>query len=315
MTEFVLPRPARGLGVLVAVVFAVAAGCALTRSFAAVPSPAPASAVSMPTPSPSPGKSVAKHAAPAPRALTPGVHRLSVKGRSFLLYVPRHVAKPAPFMIMLGGIEWPAQLTMDRMRVSAQAESTGGLIAFPEQIAGAWNAGNCCWDAHTDDVGYLHRIHSYVAKHYALDPKRQVVAGFSNGGMMAYRAACDDPTWTKITVLGSTLVERCTAAHPFTIVNVNGLADTSIAWNGGFSPRARYVSPPVWQMDQAFAKAFGCDAAKTSKSGQDIVITYGDCRDGAMVREIRVPGLRHHFPIKELDGYDFGPVLWKLAFG
>jgi hypothetical protein len=28
-----------------------------------------------------------------------------------------------------------------------------------------------------------------------------------------------------------------------------------------------------------------------------------------------VPGLRHHFPLKELDGYDFGPVLWQLAFG
>jgi polyhydroxybutyrate depolymerase len=306
----------RGLSVLVAVVLAVAAGCALTRSFADAPSGGSAPSIATPTPSPAPGTPAGRHpGSPRLRALPPGVHRVSVGGRSFLLYVPRHVARPAPFMVMLGGIQWPAQMTMDRMRVSSQADATGGLVAFPEQVGGAWNAGRCCWGAQTDDVGFLHRIHGYVAKHFALDSTREVVAGFSNGGMMAYRAACDDPTWTAITVLGATLVERCAAAHPFTIVNVNGTADTSIAWNGGYSPRARYVSPPVWQMDQAFAHAFGCHAARTSTSGYNTVITYGHCRNGATVREIRVPGLRHHFPLKELDGYDFGPVLWQLAFG
>jgi poly(3-hydroxybutyrate) depolymerase len=295
---------------LVALVFLAATGCALTRAVAEVTHTTPDAkpVTSPPTATPSP---LAKR---SPLA-APGAHRVKVGSRSFVLLVPPHVAHPAPMMVMLGGIGWSGTFTMNSARVGSAAAAAGGLVAFPDPVRGVWNAGQCCWGATTDDVGFFHRIHDRVAKVFPLDPKRQVVAGFSNGGMMAYRAGCDDPLWSAIGVLGATLTERCTASHPFSITNVNGMEDTSVAWNGGYSPRGRYTTPPVWEMDQSFAQAFGCRAPATSKSGKDMVITYAGCRNGVTIRDIRRPGLHHHFPLKEADGYDFGPELWRLVLG
>jgi hypothetical protein len=73
--------------------------------------------------------------------------------------------------------------------------------------------------------------------------------------------------------------------------------------------------PAVWQIDQEFATVFGCGPVSQTRSNENEVYTYTGCHGGVYVRDIRVPRLWHHWPLKEKDGYDIGPVLLRLALG
>jgi polyhydroxybutyrate depolymerase len=240
---------------------------------------------------------------------------MSVAGRSYLLSIPPHVRRPAPLVVAIGGIGWDAQQTAQKFRLHSAAVAAHAVVAYPDPIDKLWNAGGCCRGAASDDVGFLTKMRTQIAHKIPLDPRREWLLGFSNGGMLAYHAACADGNWTGIVVLGASLTTRCTPARPFFITNVNGEDDAIAPWDGGYSRYAQAQIPAVWQIDQQFATVFGCRPAVISHSGTNEVYTYGGCRGGAVVRDIRVPGMHHHWPLREIDGYDMGPVLLHLALG
>jgi polyhydroxybutyrate depolymerase len=243
------------------------------------------------------------------------MRRMRVGGRSYLLSVPKNLNRPAPLVVALGGIGWSGSHAVAMFRLGDVAARGHAVVAYPDAVNGVWNAGGCCWGATTNDVGFLTQMRAQVAKKVPLDPRRQLLIGFSNGGMLAYEAACADVHWTDIVVLGASLMTRCTPSHPFSITNVNGMGDTVTSWNGGYASYTRAVMPAVWQIDQEFAAAFGCAPAKQTHNGDNDIFTYTRCHGGVFVRDIRVRGLGHHWPLREVDGYDIGPVLWRMALG
>ena len=240
---------------------------------------------------------------------------MRVAGRSYLLSIPRGVRRPAPLIIALGGIGWSARSEVAAFRLTAAARAAHAVIAYPDPVDGLWNAGGCCHGAKADDVGFLTKMRSQIAHKVPLDPHRQWLLGFSNGGMLAYYAACANRNWTGIVVLAASLTTRCSPSHPFFVTNVNGEIDAVTPWNGGYSSYSQTVMPPVWQIDQEFAKVFGCGPVAQTRSGENDVFTYTGCQGGVFVRDIRVPRLWHHWPLREQDGYDIGPVLLHLALG
>jgi polyhydroxybutyrate depolymerase len=243
------------------------------------------------------------------------MRRMSVGGRNYLLSIPPHVRRPAPLVVAIGGIGWDAEQTVQNYRLQSAARAAHAVVAYPDPINQLWNAGGCCRGASADDVGFLTRMRTQIAHKIPLDPQRQWLLGFSNGGMLAYNAACADGHWTGIVVLGASLTTRCTPSRPFAITNVNGEEDAIAPWGGGYSRYAQAQMPAVWLIDQQFATIFGCGPAAVSHSGSNEVYTYLGCHDGVAVRDIRVPGMHHHWPLREIDGYDMGPVLLHLALG
>ena len=255
-------------------------------------------------------------ATPAPPPAIPaGAHWRTVNGRRYLLFVPRRVTSPAPLVVALGGIGSSAQKVLGWFRLTNIATASHAVVAYPDPVRGLWNAGGCCFGANTDDIGFMTRMRAQIAHDVPLDPRRQVLMGYSNGGMLAYDAACADSHWTGIVVIGASLTTRCAPARPFTIVNVNGELDNVAKWDGGYARYTNTVMPAVWQIDKEFAGVFGCGPAAHETSNGNDVTTYTGCHGGVYIRDIRVPGLRHHWPLKEDDGYDMGPVLWRLLLG
>jgi polyhydroxybutyrate depolymerase len=243
------------------------------------------------------------------------MRQLRVAGRTYLLSIPKGVRRPAPLIVALGGIGWSARSEVATFRLGSTALAAHAVVAYPDPIDGVWNAGGCCHGAKADDVGFLTKMRTQIAHKIPLDPHRQWLIGFSNGGMLAYYAGCANRNWTGIVVLGASLTARCTPSHPFFITNVNGETDAVAPWNGGWSTYSQAVMPAVWQIDQEFATVFGCGPVARTRSNENEVFTYTGCHEGVFVRDIRVPRLWHHWALKEMDGYDIGPVLLRLALG
>ena len=255
--------------------------------------------------------------APDQLALSPtrlrGLSRWQIGNRSFLMYVPRRVSRPAHVMVALGGLYWSARDTWRNMRLDKVADQSGAVVVYPEPISGEWNAIGCCDHAKANDVGFLNQVRRSVAQLIQTDPRHEELIGFSVGGMLAYLAACTDPGWSSIIVVGATLTARCTARHPFSITDVSGTKDTVVPWNGGWSGYTQRTLPAVWKIDQEFATSFRCGAAKRTTAQRTLWTTYAGCLGAVSVRDALVPGLGHHWATHEKDGWDMGPALWQLS--
>ena len=76
-------------------------------------------------------------------------------------------------------------------------------MVYPDGLNRAWNAGGgCCGtpgSSGVDDVGFVESAgRGAVRRDVAVDARRIYVTGISNGGMMAYRLACDSTLFAAI---------------------------------------------------------------------------------------------------------------------
>lgn len=118
---------------------------------------------------------------------------------------------------------------------------------FHEQLgAFFWNAtGACCGFEHlygpqVDDAGFLVRLVEEMIAQYPVDPQRVYIFGFSNGGFMAHRMACDhaDRFAAVVSFAGATFQdpERCAPSARIAVLEVHSRADDNVLFEGGFAP-------------------------------------------------------------------------------
>lgn len=103
-----------------------------------------------------------------------------------------------------------------------------------------WNAGpSCCNFDETplDHVGSLRGSLEAALSTGAIDPERVFVVGFSNGGFMAHRLACELGGLVKavasISGAGPPPPQGCPAAAPVRVLEVHGDADEIVSYQGG----------------------------------------------------------------------------------
>jgi polyhydroxybutyrate depolymerase len=132
--------------------------------------------------------------------ITPVHYRWST--RTYLLHIPRNYdeQKAWPLVLVLHGAFGTAGRMEKQSGFSELADRAGFVVAYPNGIGlfghlQHWNAGHCCGWAEmdrVDDVGFVRHVMQDVARRVRIDPQRQYVVGYSNGGMLAYRFACEN---------------------------------------------------------------------------------------------------------------------------
>lgn len=159
-------------------------------------------------------------------------------GRAYVLHTPPllrrtpAMAEGRPAMIVLGGLGDTPQTSAKSTGFRAYSDRDGDLVAWPEGVRQSFNAGLCCGDATTygvDDVSFLSDV---VSDLRARGAGRIAVVGFSNGGMMAYRLACERPDLVDtVGVMSGTLeIPRCDG--PIRALALHGLRDTAVPFTG-----------------------------------------------------------------------------------
>jgi poly(3-hydroxybutyrate) depolymerase len=158
-------------------------------------------------------------------------------GRTVLLHLPPRSNLVHPLIFALHGLANTYVSVEKDSGFDALADRQGYIIAYGVGVGRSWDAGSCCGSAVTqrvDDVDYLAEAVNAISAHFAVDQARIVVTGFSNGGMMAFRAACERPGLFRaaLTVSGP-LVAAC--PNPVTVTHVHGTLDTTVPLTGGYS--------------------------------------------------------------------------------
>jgi polyhydroxybutyrate depolymerase len=150
-----------------------------------------------------------------------------------LLVVPGGPVRGTVIVALHGYSGSPDQLRTG-LRTDAWAEELGVTLAYPTGLGPrpSWNAGGCCGSAarsDVDDVGFLSRT---IGRLRSQGAERVLLVGYSNGGMLAYRLACERPDLVDgLAVVNATIaVAGCTGS--FEALHLAGELDRAVPVQG-----------------------------------------------------------------------------------
>lgn len=255
----------------------------------------------------------AASAAPCQRdCLAPGDYDLQMMSGGYLrlyrVHVPQRYSGQAAVALLLD-IHGHALTNDDQMKRSGQREQSdrlGFIAVWPQGIANSWNGNGCCtvaYDLKIDDVGFLRSVIAQVSARANIDPAKVYVTGWSNGGGMTQRMACEAADLvTAIAPVAHPLNSNtCRPSRPVGVLAFHGTADTTVPYEGGGTvlPREVLGVPLGWQGAlqslAAWKAILGCSSAidATQLAGASRDQTYRACRGGKSAGLVTVAGGQH----------------------
>jgi polyhydroxybutyrate depolymerase len=219
------------------------------------------------------------------------------------------------------------------------AAENGFIMVYPDGDFREWHYTNGYegFGSYTeqDDVEFLRLLLEDLQLDYNIDAARTYLMGFSNGGYMTQRVACEAPqTFDGYAVIGAGLLEPliadfCETSAPVDIAFIHGTTDPSIPFEG-IQQAGMYVSMPIPQTVSFWADKAGClpDNATDTRvdpveDDESYVVRYdfNDCT-ASQVQFFMVVGGGHTIPgaperlTPALGNYnqdiDTGAVLWEF---
>ncbi len=262
------------------------------------------------------------------------LHTADGRDRTYHVFVPTDLpaGQPVPLLIALhGGTGWGKQFERNS-GFDGLAQANGFIVVYPDGVGNGpnadqqrtWNGGTCCGIAartNVDDVAFIDQLISQLETDHPIDPNRVFAAGHSNGGILAYRLACELPgRIAAIGVQSSALeIDACTPDLAVSAIHIHGAADQNLPIDGGVGPNALSGVDFNKPLDgaTALAVADGCAAAPattTDAANADLTVrSWSPCADEVDVVFVEVAGAGHAWMGHETGGSGrVGPVYMGL---
>jgi polyhydroxybutyrate depolymerase len=230
------------------------------------------------------------------------VHSLSASSltRTYIVYRPAFLPAAAPLVVMLHGGFGSARQAQRSYRWNAEADDGHFVVAYPDGLYRAWNAGGgCCGRParmQVDDVGFIAAMVAAIGRAIPLDANRVYATGMSNGGIMAYTLACRTPIFAAIGPVAATQLAGRPPPDAVSVIHIHGTADRNIPYNGGpGSGAARINGPSAPTLNARWRAANHCRPPVTSTNG---VVTRAVAQSpgGRSVELVTIAGAGHQWP-------------------
>jgi polyhydroxybutyrate depolymerase len=236
--------------------------------------------------------------------------------RSYLVARPANSGTASlPVLMELHGCCTTPQVELDR---SGFLDATGpAILVYPAGYQKHWNAGACCGTAKPDDVSFLTAVVEQVlAGQPGADPARVFLVGYSNGGRMVYRMACERPRlFTAVAVFGAVNAQACRDPAPVSLLVAAGTADPDLALTATATRHTAkgYLEPTVEEQVEQYRQANGCRAGPaTTGAGTLTSTTWTGCGSGEMVQLSLYAGGTHAWPLAVGATPGVAQVIWTF---
>jgi polyhydroxybutyrate depolymerase len=237
---------------------------------------------------------------------------------------------PLALVLMLHGAGANAAHIAAATGLSEKADKEGFAVAYPNgstafsDLGRTWNAGRCCGPAAmagVDDIAFLRAVLKDARSAAGID--RVFIAGFSNGGMMAYRLTCElKEGIAAMAVVAATFETSCKPAAAVPLIAIHGMQDGLVPFHGITQSSASLVQPTKSVPDSVavFARSNGCNGEPVISEDSGVRDThYAGCQ--AAVRLITLKRGAHAWPGgKKIYPWEAEPtheisatdVIWKF---
>jgi len=237
--------------------------------------------------------------------------------RSYDLHVPPQYdgKTPLPLVIALHPFGGDAPSFANVTGFNKEADAEGFFVAYPQGLNGSWNAGSCCRPSSQqifDDADFIKTVLANLKGDLAVNDSRVYVVGESNGGMLAYRLACDFPEeFAAIAAVSATSVvtERCNATSPVSVMAVQGTADATIPYNNSTRSASDLPVPPAVDAISYWAQRDRTVSVPREQVNANLTVaTYSGGLNGTEVVLYTLNGGTHTWPSEILTT----DLIWRF---
>jgi polyhydroxybutyrate depolymerase len=231
--------------------------------------------------------------------------------RSYSFDAPEESAgevRPLPLVFALH----PLLLNGSQMRVLSGFEKRISrerpfVVVYPSGIGNSWNAGECCGDGKTkqiDDVGFVRRVLEDLTEEFCIDETRVYATGFSNGGFLAHRLACEmSDSFTAIAAVAGTLGipgASCNPSRAVPVLQIHGTEDALVPIAGG-APKVPFGSSfGTFQAPRASVDVWReknrCGEERETFAAGVTRCVASQCAEGTAVEYCEITGGGHQWP-------------------
>ncbi len=220
--------------------------------------------------------------------------------RHYRVYRPATATRLAPLVVMLHDGFGTAAGAEAAYGWHDVADRQGFVVLYPEGVGGSWDVGDgCCGRAGAtgvDDVAFLRAAIADLRSRISVDPTRLYAAGMGQGGMMAYRLACDTSLFAAVGAVGATQLGECPNPAPVSVVAVHGLLDTTVPFDGrDRSSVIAITGPPVADVVASWRSAGRCGGV-VERSAGPVSTAVSACPSGRIVELVTLEGVGHEWP-------------------
>jgi polyhydroxybutyrate depolymerase len=162
--------------------------------------------------------------------------------RNYRLFLPTGYANatsPVPLLINIHGKTSSATEHESYTNFKNLANTDNFVVVYPNStvIQGItqWNVNNS--ENSSQDVQFISELIDYMIANYNINGNKVYIVGFSNGGLMTSRLACEISN--KIAAIGTVeggmnynIYNECNPQHPMPYLNIHGTSDTPVPYTG-----------------------------------------------------------------------------------
>jgi len=187
----------------------------------------------------------------------------------------------------------------------------GGGGGYPPSGAGYPRGGGDNRRSRTqvNDLAFFDAMLDKLSSEYAVDTSRIYVAGFSDGGFMAFRLGCEMSR--RLAAVASISAEMpkamkdwCSPSPPISLLMMNGTVDPVVPYYGSSGHAGSYPTISAEDSAKQWVKYDSCSAkpehmklSPREKGGMETnVYKFGDCQAGTEVRRYSIEGAGNTWP-------------------
>lgn len=243
--------------------------------------------------------------------------------RKFTVHIPTGFTNstPTPVVLMFHGNGGTMLNSQKFTNLNLVSNANGFVAVYPEGF-GAVSTGGFSWAdgrgtsadiAGLDDLGFIDKLLDTLQSNYNIDTNKIYICGFSNGGYMTQRFACEqNQRFAAMASLGSImdtgLYSSCNPQRPIPMMFVIGTDDPFVPFNGGVAFGAgglinQIISADTlvnfWKINNNCLQsnpAVNLPNTNLADSSTVTFLNYSNCSCNATVQFFRINGGGHTWP-------------------
>jgi polyhydroxybutyrate depolymerase len=164
--------------------------------------------------------------------------------RTYMVYLPQNytAGDSFPLLLALHGLTQSGQSIMGFSGFNLIADTADFIVVYPDGVGNAWNVG-FAGGSTADDVGFISALIDTLYQTYNIDLNRVYSTGFSNGGFLSYRLACElGDRIAAIAPVAGTMTDGsynlCSPERQMPVLHIHGTNDFVVSYNGGFGNKS-----------------------------------------------------------------------------
>lgn len=241
------------------------------------------------------------------KSIMPGFFDLSLTSsgdkRNYRVHIPNGYSGSTalPVIIALHGYTESVDNFTQVTHFEEAADKHQFISVFPAGVAPfgvpGWNAGSCCGTAQlqgTPDVQFIRDLIDQLEADYCVDKKRIYASGFSNGGMLSHRLACElsDRIAAIGAVSGTMAIDMCQPTRSVPVLHLHGTGDLVV----GYDPGTVAKSVPDTINGWVGRNLCGMATSIVYTQGKVQCERHHGCSEGADVELCTIDGGSHEWP-------------------